>query len=100
MAQPGENTSVVKGSLFAGHNDIKSIVANLQKTVKADPKIAAKFKSDPRGVLAALGLNEDLQRELLRDMGIQQPLGICWFTDCIHTCWCTKCCITHLVVAE
>ena len=87
-------TGVVKGAIFPSHEDIKEVVARVRREIKGNRKFAEKFKSNPRRTLGALGLNEDVQTELLHEAGIS---AICWFTDCIHTCWCTKCCLTHLV---
>jgi hypothetical protein len=92
-----ESPKVTKGALFPGAQDVAKIVKNLQTQIQVDPKLAKNFKSNPRGVLGALGLNEDVQTELLRDAGITAALP-CVFTKCIHTCWFTKCILTHIVI--
>jgi len=89
---------VIKGILYPSNKDVKAIVASLQRKVKADPTIAKQFKKDPRRTLAAFGLNEDVQTELLRDMGLKTTARWCICTDCCKTCWCTACCITDVVV--
>ena len=99
MAQSGDTATVIKGLLYPSHQDIKTIITSLQRKVKTDPKIAKQFKKDPRNTLAALGLNEDVQHELLRDMGLQSvALNICICTACCKTCWCTACCITDISI--
>jgi hypothetical protein len=102
MAQLKNKTAVVKGILYPGDKDIKAVVASLQRKVKADPKMAKQFKKDPRRTLAAFGLNEDVQTELLRDMGMKTSarLAFCICTDCCKTCWCTDCCITDINITR
>ena len=102
MAQPArDQTTVVKGILFPSNEDIKKIVSSLRRKVKTDPKIASQFKKDPRRTLGALGLNEDVQVELLRDMGVKAPALRAWCicTDCCKTCWCSACCVTDVGIS-
>ena len=98
MAQSGDKTTVIKGLLYPSDKDIKAIVTSLQSKVKKDPRIAKQFQKDPRRTLAALGLNEDVQTELLRDMGLKTALRFCICTGCCDTCWCTGCCITDISI--
>jgi len=101
MAGPKtRTTAVVKGVVAPSLADVKKVVTRLRKEVNTNPALAKKFKKDPRGVLSAFGLNEDVQNELLRDMGVTGNAAICWFTECYHTCWFTKCVFTHLVVEK
>jgi hypothetical protein len=93
---------VIKGVLYPSDEHVKSVVASLQRKVKADPKMAKQFKKDPRRTLAALGLNEDIQVELLREMGMKSNARLSWCvcTDCCKTCWCTACCITDINITR
>lgn len=102
MASPKTKSAVVKGVLYPSHADIKSVVSSIQRKVKANPKVAAQFKKNPRGFLASAGLNEDVQRELLSEMGMKSSklLSWCVCTDCCKTCWCTACCITNVNITR
>lgn len=93
---------VIKGVLYPSNEDIKSIVASLQRKVKTDPKVARLLKKDPRRTLAAFGLNEDVQRELLRDMGMKARIRPEWCicTECCFTCYCTSCCTTEVCIGS
>jgi hypothetical protein len=96
VKQPRNKTAVVKGILYPSDKDIKAIVASLQRKVKAHPELAKQFKKDPRRTLGAFGLNEDVQRELLQDTGINTSVRLEWCvcTGCRKPCWCTACCMT------
>jgi hypothetical protein len=98
VAQSGDKATVINGVLYPSYKDIKTIVTSLRRKVKADPHIAKQFKKDPRRTLAAFGLNEDVQNELLRDMGLKTALRFCICTGCCDTCWCTGCCITSISI--
>jgi hypothetical protein len=100
MAANVDKTSVINGVLSPSKADVDKIVARLQAEIKSNPKVAAQFKANPRATLGAFGLNEDVQHELLRDMGVAAAASICVFTDCIHTCWFTKCYVTHIVITK
>jgi hypothetical protein len=102
MAQARNKAAVVKGILYPSHEDIKAVVASLQRKVRTDPKMAQEFKKDPRRFLAGSGLNEDVQSELLREMGMKArvKLALCLCTDCCRTCWCTDCCITDINITR
>jgi hypothetical protein len=102
MAQPRSKAAVVKGILYPSNKDIKSVVASLQRKVKTDRAMAKQFKKDPRRTLASFGLNEDVQRELLQEMGMKTSarLAFCVCTDCCKTCWCTDCCITDINITR
>ena len=102
MAQARNKAAVVKGILYPSDKDIKAVVASLQRKVRTDPKMAQEFKRDPRRFLAGSGLNEDVQSELLREMGMKArvKLALCLCTDCCRTCWCTDCCITDINITR
>lgn len=102
MAKPKTESAVLKGILYPSHQDIKAVVAAVQRKVKADPKIARQFKNNPRSFLAAAGLNEDIQRELLSEMGMKATKAAAWCicSSCCKTCWCTACCITEINITR
>jgi hypothetical protein len=102
MPTPKTKSTVVKGVLYPSHTDVKSVVASIQRRVKADRKTAAQFKKNPRSFLASAGLNEDVQRELLGEMGMKAASRLSWCicTDCCKTCWCTACCITDVNITN
>jgi hypothetical protein len=99
MARPGDKTEIVDGVIYPSKADVEKVVAKLQSEVKSNPKIAEKFKTNPRGTLAAFGLNEDVQNELLHDMHIKPVEGEwCIITSigCLQTCWFTACALTNV----
>jgi hypothetical protein len=100
MAAPGTRATVIKGVVYPSRAQVNQVVAQLKSQLAASPQQAEQFKKDPRSVLAAFGLNEDVQRELLQDMGTTAAASICVFTDCYHTCWFTKCYVTHIVIVK
>lgn len=99
MKQHKDKAAVIKGVLYPSDDHIKAVVASLRRRVKADPKLAKQLRKDPRRSLAAFGLNEDVQRELLRDMGVKTKAGLdfCVCTHCCFTCYCTQCCTTEMM---
>jgi stage V sporulation protein SpoVS len=102
VKQRKDKAAVIKGVLYPSGKDIQTIVASLQRKLKTDPKTAERFKKNPRRMLAAFGLNEDLQRELLGEMGLKTSTTLEWCvcTDCCNTCWCTGCCITEINITR
>lgn len=98
MAAP-KTTTVVRGVLTPSKVDADKILKRLQQDVATNPKIAQAFQTHPRATLSAYGLNLDAQHELLRDAGMNVA-ELCIFTDCIHTCWFTKCYVTHIVITK
>ena len=72
-------------AITPGTDEIKKTVSSLQRSLRTDPGLAEKFRTHPRAVLGALGLNEDLQSQLLHEAGIVVEREGCWFT-CIFTC--------------
>jgi hypothetical protein len=93
-----KTTRAVKGVIAPSKDDALKVVARVRRDLKADPRLGKRFLKNPRGLLGAYGLNEDVQRELLRDAGVKDSVAICWFTDCFHTCYFTDCVFTHLVM--
>jgi hypothetical protein len=72
--------------------DVRTIATRLRKDLKTNRKLAASFKRQPRLVLGALGLNEDVQNELLVEA--RQTASSCWIS-CIKTCWFSDCVCTN-----
>jgi hypothetical protein len=97
MGKIRPTTVVKKGAIFPSTEDVKKVVAKLRRELKDDPRKYAKFKRNPRAFLGALGLAEDVQNELINDMGLPST-ALCIFTNCIHTCWFTKCVLTKIVI--
>jgi hypothetical protein len=96
-----EHSGVVKGALFPGKADALKIAEKIQTDIRTNPTVAAHYKANPRATLAAYGLNTDLQNEFLHDAGTKAGAEeICIFTDCIHTCWFTKCYVTRIVIEK
>jgi hypothetical protein len=91
-------TGVVKGTIAPNKADALKVAARVRRDLNKNPKLRKQFWKNPRGVLGAYGLNADVQRELLQDAGVSEAGAICVFTDCIHTCWFTKCYVTHIVI--
>jgi|ERR1700679_1874877 hypothetical protein len=102
MKQKKDKSAVIKGILYPSDKDIKAVVASLQRKVRKDPKMAQEFKRDPRRFLVGSGLNEDVQGESLREMGLKarDKLALCFCTGCCTTCWCTDCCITEINITR
>jgi len=101
MATPRDTTVVVKGVISPSKDDVKKVVERIQSEIKANPKFAQQFSQNPRATIAAFGLNEDVQHELIRDMGVSGAAALpCVFTECIHTCWFTDCIITHITTKK
>jgi hypothetical protein len=84
-------TGVTNGIIHPSLDDVKKVVDRLQTELQKDPAIAQEFEKNPREVLGSMGLNGDVQRELLQDAGIAVPAPLlrCWVT-----CWFTRCVIT------
>lgn len=95
-----EVTSAVRGVIAPNKEDVRKVVAKLRRDLNASPKIKKQFKQDPRALLGAYGINGDVQNELLNDIGVNVEALPCIFTDCIHTCWFTKCVLTHIVIKK
>jgi hypothetical protein len=76
---------------------IRNITTNLRERMGKDPQLKARFYENPRAVLASVGLNEEIQSEILRvdrDFGGSPFLAGGRLEDwCITTqCCCTSCC--------
>jgi hypothetical protein len=92
--------TTTKGVHYPDHKQLRALVQGLEKQVRASPHIAEAFRRDPRRALSALGLNEDVQRELLIDMKQFAAASDCTWTCLIKTCWCTACCITDVSITS
>jgi hypothetical protein len=82
---------------------IRHITAKLRERMDKDPRLKARFQEDPRGVLASVGLNDEIQVEILRvDQDFSgSPFLLGRLEDwCICTgCCCTSCCCTCCLTA-
>jgi hypothetical protein len=87
MPKPEHKTSLINGALFPSKADYESIIARVHADIKSNTAVAARFKADPRSVLATYGLNEDVQNEALRSMKLITS-DWCIIT-CITSCWFT-----------
>ena len=85
---------LTKGALFPSLDDVMAITTKLKKDMQTNKKLAAAFKNDPRSILAAAGLNEDVQTELLTEAGLASRAIGCWFS-CWQSCWFTGCACTN-----
>jgi hypothetical protein len=78
---------------------IRKITTSLRERILKDPRLRARFYENPRAVLASVGLNDEIQAEILR---VDRDFGGSPFFDggrlenwCITTtCCCTNCCKT------
>ena len=86
-----------RGFVIPTEADFKKAVARLKRELPANPKLAQAFRRNPRGVLGAMGLFEDAQRQLLLEANLRS--NICWFT-CAVTCYCgtDACCLTQIII--
>jgi hypothetical protein len=100
FARAGGARSVVHpelGVLVPNGPAIRQITGKLQERILSDPQLQARFYENPRAVLASVGLNEEIQSEILR---VDQDFaGSPFFAGarvedwCITTvCCCTSCC--------
>jgi hypothetical protein len=87
------------GVIVPSEEDVKKVIAKLRREMKGNPRRFAAFKRNPRAMLGALGLNEDVQAELIREMGLATALP-CIFTNCHITCIFTKCISTRLILMK
>ena len=88
---PPGTIKVVRGVVTPDAGAVRAVVKRLKTDIAGDPALAAKFKGNPRAVLAERGLSRDVQNELLVEMGrrVGGPLA-----DCLGTCGCSGCCWT------
>jgi hypothetical protein len=78
---------------------IRLIVKKLHDDMAKDPNLKKIFYEDPRRVLGAVGLNQEIQNELLRNEVDFQDTpffkGSAFAWPCLCTsCCCTGCCFT------
>jgi hypothetical protein len=85
-------TGLVNGALGPSASVATKMVRQLQRDIERSSRLRETFRKDPSKALAAMGLNEDVRREALRDSGMSAK-NSCWFT-CVHTCWFSDCLCT------
>ena len=95
---PRITTRVVNGVLHPSLPAVKQVVDRLQSELAGDPAFAATFQKNPRAVLGEMGLNGDVQREILQDAGLPVPPALA--RGCWGTCWFTRCVITKIVIVR
>ncbi len=70
---------------------IRAALQGLRQRMASDPELKKRFEADPGRVLGELGLNSDIQQEIMEETGIEVPEG----RGCTYTCTCTEaCCVT------
>ena len=85
-------TGLVAGALGPSASVATKMVRQFQKDIERSSRLRETFRKDPSKALAALGFNEDVRREALRDSRMSAK-DSCWAT-CIHTCWFSDCLCT------
>jgi hypothetical protein len=94
MAQKIIRTGIQDNAVFISRSAALRLTRDLQKQLKENKKLSTAFQKDPRAVLAAAGLNEDIQREALND-SLKAGLSEACVVTCWHTCWFTDCFCTN-----
>lgn len=80
------NANVVNGYLIPDVSDVKEVILKLKEELQNDAILAAQYKLNPRQVLGARGLCQDVQNEWLDEDEMQ--------ADCTGTCACSGCCVS------
>jgi hypothetical protein len=104
MPGPQKSAKIVDGVLFPSLAQVEQIAAQIQAKIKSSPAFAKEFTSDPYAILGTMGLNAEVQAELLHDDGVPLPdscyITTCWFTRCVFTrCFVTIMKINPKIVA-
>jgi hypothetical protein len=91
---------LVNGALVPDADTVRSMLWTLSQKMKDDPRLAEAFRTDPHRVLGEIGLNNEIQRQAIKDLGVELPEG-CVFSDCVLTDYCiaTNCFVTNIVVS-
>lgn len=66
---------------------MRDAAKDLEERIKTDPNLARMLKKEPRTVLGAIGMPEDVQNEYLKAQGYARTLPCTW--TCSWTCWFT-----------
>jgi hypothetical protein len=90
------SVKIINGAIAPDHATALAVVSQFVDQLRADPQRLVAFRSNPRGALGALGLNEDIQNEVMVDAATAKEAD-CLFT-CVTTCWFTDCAITNINV--
>jgi hypothetical protein len=86
--------TVNDGIIVPDSATINDVVRRFEQDMNRNPDRKALFKQQPAAYLGTLGLNGDLQREILVDAGVNDVAGL--LKACYITCICTSCCITSI----
>jgi hypothetical protein len=97
MHHDHKETKLVDGVLYPSLADVRKAVDRIQKEIKSHSKFSDELKANPRAVLGAFGISEDVQNELLSDMALETHED-CYIT-CTTTCWFTRCVITTIHIS-
>ena len=98
MHHDHKETKLVDGVLYPSLADVRQAVDRIQKEIKSHSKFSDELKANPRAVLGAFGISEDVQNELLSDMAIESH-GVSCYITCLTTCWFTNCVITSIHIS-
>ena len=85
------NAQLIKGILMPSAETVREMILSLRERMENDKSLKSKYDSDPRKVLGEIGLNYEIQNEVLIEEGRNISLeGV----ECTGTCACTGCCVT------
>lgn len=73
---------------------IREFIKELKDELTAHPELGSNFSDDPRGFLGDRGMNSDLQREFLTEIGVGGNDFSCSFLSCVVTDGCVTTDIT------
>lgn len=107
QAGPAATVDERTGTIVPNAAAVRLITERLRERVQANGELRKQFESNPRLVLGSLGLNEDVQNELLQEIVLTSNMkqaapkgGVaregCSYT-CHNTCWITQCSITKML---
>jgi hypothetical protein len=83
------------GVVVANAAGVRLVLNGLREKMKRDEALKRRFQDNPRQVLGSVGLNEEIQSEILRELpklstgGGEIQASWCWCTGCC----CTNCCL-------
>jgi hypothetical protein len=80
------------GVVVANAAGVRLVLNSLRGKMKRDEGLKRRFQDNPRQVLGSVGLNEEIQSEILRELPKlntgDTEIKASW-------CWCTGCCCTN-----
>src|SRR5262245_60146224 len=77
---------IVNGMLMPDADSVRSVLYTLHQKMKGDAALAQQYQADPRRVLGSIGLNADIQTEVMKLEGIPIPEGMPCSETCMRTC--------------